>query len=890
MVRKLPANYLVGLVLLISVAIPLLGPAQQALAAGEKYLWTGQSINASQGGFVPAVNFSKVPSQDFVYKAVQTATNGGKVCTVGYQIKVSNLQKIGDSTAATISITAKDIGCPTTVTLGSISIVGAAPGEVDNDDLCTNTAGAMGWIICPMSNIIMEAAVSLDQGILTLLKIDTDAIFNPAGESGTPENQESSKAFFKAWGIFRNIAYAFLVIFGLVMVLSQILGLDIFDAYTIRKMLPKMVLAAVFIPLTWPLLKLFLIMANDSGEAVQQLIEGPFQEVGRTVTGGEVVTLAFLLFGGGGTAVVGVSSFLGVLGWGGVLALIGSGIVFVGSAFFILAAREMVAYALVVASALAVVSAITEFTNALYKFWWGLLLTVILSLPAVAAVLALSKVGATLAFLTNGVWGVIIAIIFIIAGYAMFWSLWKQLDKISGQLGNIVGKVTNTAQKNLNGIAMNSAKHRYQEGVEGRRSLGYFGVGNIATNLGRRFKFSNEAGLGAFGIGRHGRAVYQEAVRTMQHGVAEEMVKKDGDRAGGDDDSMRLLAQRGMDHGRFVREHAAMQMRDNPGLTEREATANAESALGRAQTSLGAHAGTNAMRIAAQKALLKSNTSYRRQWVQNPNTGAWQNQEMDFNQMNRQMYGDVASLVNDGLITVSDGAAMIKQNGARADRAGVGFGTVMTRLDDVARNGVVSLDAVNPAGISHVQAMADEALIGTGPGQLVGQRHEAVRLLAPEMLRRAREAGGRDNGQLGREFIEHVAAAASRQDLSGQLPELNASLNANNFMGQDIGPGTMQQWVEFMRGAPDPNSLIYQQVEARHLAQIKAQQGTTGAPATAAETATAQAATRAAIADAQRVFQEYRREYGAAWQQGGQQGGQPGGLPNPLAPVGGNPP
>jgi hypothetical protein len=235
--------------------------------------------------------------------------------------------------------------------------------------------------------------------------------------------------------------------------------------------------------------------------------------------------------------------------------------------------------------------------------------------------------------------------------------------------------------------------------------------------------------------------------------------------------------------GRMTREQA-----------QEQSVALARRALGASQTSLGARVGTSAMRVAAQQALLKSNTSYRFDDDGN---------EMEYSTMVRNMYGDVGALVQDGLITAVDGGAMIKSNEARADRAGIDFGMAIGAIDRVATGG----------GISDAQAaeMADDTISRTGPYQLIGQRHETLRMLGPEMSRRI-ETAYRQNGPDSREFIQQIAAAAARRDLAGSLPELNAGLNAGNVESIRLGgPSgrTVTEWEEHFRNTNNPIFIQY---------------------------------------------------------------------------------
>jgi hypothetical protein len=691
-------------------------------------------------------------------------------------------------------------------------------------DFCDQSFG-ISWLVCDAISIAADAAEKIDSMVLSFLKIDTNQIFNPEGKA---DFTESSEAFYSAWKVMRNIAYALLVIIGLLMVISQIAGLDIFDAYTIRKMLPKIIMAVIFIGASWWLLEKAFMASNDATDAIRELIKSPFSGVkaGGAIDGGDITISAILTLILAPAAVAGGVAYLAILGLGGILSLVGTILLAVFSAFILLAARNVVAYMLIIGAPLAIACATFDPFDGLFKGWRALIIAILLSVPAVGAVIELSHVGALIAFKANST---ITAIAILVSGYFLIAIVFKKLDGVAGQLGNVVSAATGKLQKGLADYRQNTAKTRYGEAMEEKHNIRGAGW---AVGLGRRAKLAGEAGAGAFGIGKSGRAKYNEAVRTMRARSVAGILDHDKDRAGGDDDAMKLLAKKGMTESKFIKDYATIQQenarRKGQSLSNEDAAQRARNAIGLTQSSFGARVGTDAMRVAAQRALLKSNTSYRL---------GDDGKDMTFEQMNKAMYGDVSQLVRDGLVTAADAASMIKSNGARADRAGVGFGRVIGTIDQVALQGTSFLDTVDSdTGKTQIAMMADDAIQGTGPGQLVGQRHEAIRMLGPEMLRRAQEAYDK-NGGTGVEFIQQAAAAAGRRDLAGQLPELNAGLMASNVESQKIDGKTMQQWEEYFRTQAPPEQ--------------------------------------------QAIFQRYRREYSSAWQQpgSGDPTAKPGALP-----------
>jgi hypothetical protein len=790
--------------LLFTAYLPLIAPSK-ASAAGETFTWQGDKIvisggNISDPKYWEPTSITLTKNGD-VYTGQQGFKTGSAIlCYYKYSLKLTGTA----ADSGILTVNADD--CPGAkkgdVVYGDVKVGGTAPASLTTagtgDQLCNQVkSGGLGWILCSFGQYLMDGLTAADNWILERLTINTDSIFNTGTESGV--------AFRTAWSIFRNIAYALLIVIGLIMVVSQVMGLDMFDAYTIRKMLPKLVAAAIFIPLLWPLLKLGFEMANDAGFAIMELIKAPFADIGRSIGLPDEITAGALL-GGSIAGIGGVAAFFAIGGWGVFLAMLGSAFLFVISALFILAARDVVAYALIIASPVAVICATFEPFQKVFTFWKTFLLTIWLSIPAVGAVLAASKVAAKIAIISNKNWGLLLALVFLIVGYALFWKIFQSLDKVSGQLGNVVSGVTGKAQKALSDYRGETRKRRMNEAMQGKRTFGgiFGGAGNAAADIGRRFKVKSTPGGSFFGPG------YTAARQKIISKAAQEMVKDDEGRAGGDDEAMQLLAQGNMNKSRFV-----------AGLMATGATrAQAVERLRSAEANLGAQAGTSAMAVAAQNALLASNTSYRATDYADPD------------QAYQQMYTDVARQVIEGRMSVTDAAASIGSNKQRADRSGAGFSTRMAMVSQAVERVRQGQQALT---VDDVSTLRNEAITGSEPGAIIGGRHETVTQLAPEMLRRfqtsaaAYQASGsqQDYDVMAREAAGLAGVYDSMQHVSRQ----KAGIMADGVMSQTIWEGgpTVQAAIEDFRSQGVPAFLEARREFDRGLAQYNAAAGG-GAP------------------------------------------------------------
>ncbi|HSX34593.1 MAG TPA: hypothetical protein VLF62_03030 [Candidatus Saccharimonadales bacterium] len=220
------------------------------------------------------------------------------------------------------------------------------------DDVCDNADFTeLNFWVCGFINLVSKTAQGLDSGVLELLKINTDVIFNDSG------NSKVGNAYFLAWAAFRNIAYAILVLFALVMIASQILGFDFVDAYTLRKMLPRLIIASILIAVSWNGMDFLFNLSNDAADAVRAIISAPFHGINVTIgnTVSNDISLALIiptLLSVG--AVAGVAT-LALLGLGGIAALIGSVVLAIFSAWVLLIARDVIADMLIIMSPVAII-------------------------------------------------------------------------------------------------------------------------------------------------------------------------------------------------------------------------------------------------------------------------------------------------------------------------------------------------------------------------------------------------------------------------------------------------------------------------------------------------------------------------------------------------------
>ena len=231
---------------------------------------------------------------------------------------------------------------------------------------CISSGATLAWIICPVINGIAQAELSLENVIKSLL------ITPPLNLTST---DKSSLGYitYHVWSNFRVYGDLVLVVALLVVVFGEAIGGGLIDAYTAKKMLPRILVAAILINLSIYIVVVLEDIFNVLGSGIESLISAPFQAAGQwklslggwssaTTTGvlgaGLIYTIAA---GGEGLAFLGLFVVLPVL-----VAAVGI--------LLTLLLRNGILLFLLFTSPIAFAMYCLPNTEQYFKKWWGLLL------------------------------------------------------------------------------------------------------------------------------------------------------------------------------------------------------------------------------------------------------------------------------------------------------------------------------------------------------------------------------------------------------------------------------------------------------------------------------------------------------------------------------------
>lgn len=372
------------------------------------------------------------------------------------------------TTATSAEFIVYDFKKPRTYTReSSTSISTEAAGE--NPDVGSSDCGiaSVGFYICPIS---------------TFLAKNMDWLYGKLNDSleTQPLNVTDNKSgLYLAWNIMLGFANAAFIIAFLVIIYSQVTSAGISN-YGIKKMLPRLAIAAVLVNISYYICAFAIDLSNISGHALQDV----FMQIRTTVlttghsSGGSIEVFTWenltALILSGGAAAVGIRAFL--VGEGGVLSsaiilllpvLLGA-LLAVLMVVLVLAARHALIVILTIISPLAFVCYLLPGTEKWFEKWRKMFMTMLIFFPAFSLLFGGSQLAAA-AILQNA--STIIEVILGLAVQIIALPLTPFLFKLSGGILNRIAGIVNNPNKGLIDRTRNWSKDKSTE-VANKRSLG----------------------------------------------------------------------------------------------------------------------------------------------------------------------------------------------------------------------------------------------------------------------------------------------------------------------------------------------------------------------------------------------------------------------------------
>lgn len=297
----------------------------------------------------------------------------------------------------------------------------------------------LGWLICPVVNFLSDISDAAFAMIAdNFLKIEPDLA--------------SGGEVQAAWGIMRNIANGAFIIMFLAIIISQLTGFGISN-YGIKKMLPRLIVAAILVNVSIYICQIAVDLSNILGYGLRAGIGGIGDEItlfqsgqGRGTWGGFALTVL-----AAGTA--------GILALAVLIGALVSGLVVMATIAVLLIARKALIVILIVISPLAFVAFLLPNTEKFFSKWRSIFVGLLMVFPTIGLLFgggilagAIVKAGGGNDMIMQIV-GELIKVLPLIA----VWSVLKKAIDVAGSISQHI----NNAGGRLGGGAKNWAKDRY---------------------------------------------------------------------------------------------------------------------------------------------------------------------------------------------------------------------------------------------------------------------------------------------------------------------------------------------------------------------------------------------------------------------------------------------
>lgn len=381
----------------------------------------------------------------------------GVSCSNSYSDTVVSDEQPNSSNTVTLTATAIDVqpgtyqiclqgqnaACKTVVkTAGSVKAVtfddeaepAAYSGGADAA-ACGGKLGAMAWILCPIFEGINDAT----RWAFTVV-IEPELRVKPL----TPGTL-AFETMFKVWSAFRDLANVFFVVIFLVIIFANTLSIGI-SSYAIKKMLPRLVIAAILVQFSFFITQFAIDVGNILGEGIPLLIPGDLDSAGGAT--GVHKAVSTLVGAGGLVLTAGIITALEF--WPLLLPIVIGLAMSLLSVIFTLVFRRVLINILIILAPLAFVAWILPNTEKLFKLWWTNLVRVILMYPMIILLITMAAITKDTVQASSGM-AQIIALLIPTIAFFMIPATFKAAGSLMGKVSGAVQSRTSGYKKRLEG-------------------------------------------------------------------------------------------------------------------------------------------------------------------------------------------------------------------------------------------------------------------------------------------------------------------------------------------------------------------------------------------------------------------------------------------------------
>ena len=384
----------------------------------------------------------------------------------------------------------------------------------------TNTrceGGALGWILCPVIKLGQDFVGLLEKLIVTQLDM------GPLQTTGRYNNLHT------AWSGFRDLANVFFIGLFMVIIFAQTLNIKM-DSYSIKMMLPRLIVAAVAIQFSFFIMQIGIDISNIIGNG----ISGVFADVVRAGTeGGRSMSSAWALgsltiVGGAGAAAVGTTILTGMI-VPFILIILAASISMLGVIITVWL-RVLLLQMLVLLAPLAIVAWVMPNTQKWFDAWKTNTIKLLLMYPIIMFMISAGALATHVTAISaeTGSFGKLLGACIPILVFFMIPTAIKASGSLMNLTGNLVmGRMNNYSKAVRSSSLMQNSKADIKKkaglmmmenakNAEGITTFGQKSKALVRRNVGRQLTGNT------FSYGKAGRLKIAQSIQHAHHAVGEE--------------------------------------------------------------------------------------------------------------------------------------------------------------------------------------------------------------------------------------------------------------------------------------------------------------------------------------------------------------------------------
>jgi len=432
-----------------------------------------QALVCGDPGFVgPCINYKTIDCTTITTPVEKQRCNAMQGC-VNKGLAIANCESAWTSCIASYSGNTIDYANCTTAIAGGNLAAAKAPTNADAGKTNCTSMDGLGWIICPALSIVAKVTDAAYASISYMLTV-------PAIGS----NSSGGKDLYKAWSIMRNFANGAFVVAFMIVIYSQLTGAGI-NNYGIKKLLPRIVIAAILVNVSYWICLIAIDLSNIVGTSIKGVFDGiqgqlyvpptttnTVGSVAATTTFGALTALALVA---DATLIYSMLAFLAPIALTALATIVAT--------IVILTMRDGFIVILIVASPLAFVAYLLPNTQSWFEKWKDFFKILLMMFPLVSFVFGgsalassiLSNVGAGGSGLTPfmmQVMGAGVSVIPLIVVPALIKTASGLLGKYAGYLNDPTKGVFDRMRNRAKEFKGDTDNLRQINALNGKRTLG----------------------------------------------------------------------------------------------------------------------------------------------------------------------------------------------------------------------------------------------------------------------------------------------------------------------------------------------------------------------------------------------------------------------------------